>query len=200
MVISHWSLVKMLWLRLRKGDRRQETGDIFAEIGLTICDLEFGICDFEFGIWDLKFVIWDLGFFSFGSSWRTWRFILPRPRKIRLSKKAEKREWELEQRSAKSNHPIYHYGIKNISGWGAKSQRKKWNFQRCRKTLTTKTQRHEVLVKRLREETEKENGRQFCGNWFGYLWFGIWVLEFGIWDFSHLAVLGELGGLFFQKK
>jgi hypothetical protein len=23
-------------------------------------------------------------------------------------------------------------------------------------------------------------------------------LEFGIWDFSHLAVLGELGGLFFQ--
>jgi len=25
-------------------------------------------------------------------------------------------------------------------------------------------------------------------------------LEFGIWDFSHLAVLGELGGLFFQKK
>jgi len=25
-------------------------------------------------------------------------------------------------------------------------------------------------------------------------------LEFGFWDFSHLAVLGELGGLFFQKK
>jgi len=28
--------------------------------------------------------------------------------------------------------------------------------------------------------------------------FGIWNLEFGFWDFSHLAVLGELGGLFFQ--
>jgi hypothetical protein len=52
----------MLWLRLRKGDRRQETGDIFAEIGLTICDLEFGICDFEFGICDLGFgifLIWQ---------------------------------------------------------------------------------------------------------------------------------------------
>ena len=23
-------------------------------------------------------------------------------------------------------------------------------------------------------------------------------LEFGVWDFTHLAVLGELGGLFFQ--
>jgi len=25
-------------------------------------------------------------------------------------------------------------------------------------------------------------------------------LEFEIWDFSHLGVLGELGGLFFEKK
>jgi len=25
-------------------------------------------------------------------------------------------------------------------------------------------------------------------------------LEFEIWDFSHLAVLGELGGLFFQDQ
>jgi hypothetical protein len=25
-------------------------------------------------------------------------------------------------------------------------------------------------------------------------------LEFGIWDFSHLAVLGELGGLIFQDQ
>ena len=49
-----------------------------------------------------------------------------------------------------SNDPNLRYGLKNISGWEAKSQRKKWNFQRFRKTLTTKTQRHEVLVKRLR--------------------------------------------------
>ena len=33
---------------------------------------------------DFGLVIWDLGFFSFSSSWRTWRFNLPRPRKIRL--------------------------------------------------------------------------------------------------------------------
>ena len=64
----------------------------------------------------------------------------------------------MEQRSIQSNHPIYHYGIKNISGWGAKSQRNKWNFQRFRKTLTTKTQRHEVLVKRLRM-------RMVIGHW-----------------------------------
>ena len=45
MVIGHWSLVKRL--RLRKGERRQETGDSFAEIGLAICDLGFGIWDFS---------------------------------------------------------------------------------------------------------------------------------------------------------
>jgi len=28
--------------------------------------------------------------------------------------------------------------------------------------------------------------------------FVILNLGFGVWDFSHLAVLGELGGLFFQ--
>ena len=25
-------------------------------------------------------------------------------------------------------------------------------------------------------------------------------LEFGVWDFTHLAVLGEVGGLFFQDQ
>ena len=30
--------------------------------------------------------------------------------------------------------------------------------------------------------------------------FGIWVLEFGIWDFTHLPILGELGGLLFQDQ
>jgi len=71
----------------RKGERRQETGNSFAEIGLAT---------------------WDLGFFSFSGSWRTWRFNLPRPRKIRLRivighwslvkrlrKEVEKREWSL---------------------------------------------------------------------------------------------------------
>jgi len=28
--------------------------------------------------------------------------------------------------------------------------------------------------------------------------FGFWDLGFGICDFTHLAILGELGGLFFQ--
>ncbi|HPB01302.1 MAG TPA: hypothetical protein PLI55_10500, partial [Candidatus Marinimicrobia bacterium] len=83
-----------------------------------------------------------------------------------------------------SNDPNLRYGLKNISGWEAKSQRKKWNFQRCRKTLTTKTQRHEVLVKRLRmrmvishwslviskeakaEKRRKEAGRQEAGDSF----------------------------------
>jgi hypothetical protein len=35
--------------------------------------------------------------------------------RLRLRKEAEKRELESEQRSTKPNHPIYHYGIKNIS-------------------------------------------------------------------------------------
>ncbi len=105
----------------------------------------------------------------------------------------------------KINRSNYRYGIKNISGWEAKSQRKKWNFQRCRKTLTTKTQRHEVLVKRLRmrmvishwslviskeakaEKRRKEAGRQEAGDrrqetvsrklvWLSV----IWDLGFGI--------------------
>ena len=71
-------------LRLRKGDRRRETGDSFAEIGLAIWDLKFWILNFEFEICDLEFGIWDLGFYSFSGSWRTWRFNLPRLGKIRL--------------------------------------------------------------------------------------------------------------------
>ena len=54
MVISHWSLVIGKEIEKgRKGERRQETGDIFAEIGLTICDLEFGVWSLEFEIWNL---------------------------------------------------------------------------------------------------------------------------------------------------
>jgi hypothetical protein len=30
--------------------------------------------------------------------------------------------------SVKPNHPVYHYGLKNISGWEAKSQRKNGIF------------------------------------------------------------------------
>ncbi len=91
---------------------------------------------------------------------------------VKRLRKGEKETGNRKQetvRTIKINRSNYLYGLKNISGWEAKSQWIKWNFQRGRKTLTTKTQRHEVLVKRLREETEKENGRQFCGNWFGYL-------------------------------
>ena len=64
-------------------------------------------------------------------------------------------------------------GIKNISGWEAQSQRKKWNFQRFRKTLTTKTQRHEVLVKRL-------GMRMVIGHW--SLVIGHWALVIGHWS------------------
>ena len=38
---------------------------------------------------DFGLVIWDLGFFSFSSSWRTWRFNLLRLRGKRLRKEVE---------------------------------------------------------------------------------------------------------------
>ena len=44
----------------------------------------------------------------------------------------------------------------------------------------------------------KGERRQETGNSFAEIGLAICDLEFGIWDFSHLAVLGELGGLFFQ--
>ena len=37
--------------------------------------------------------------------------------------------------SVKPNHPVYYYGLKNVSDWEAKSQQKKWNFQRCNRTF-----------------------------------------------------------------
>ena len=53
------------------------------------------------------------------------------------------------------------------------------------------------------KEAEAEMGRkgerrQETGDSFAEIGLAICDLEFGIWDFSHLAVLGELGGLFFQ--
>ena len=46
----------------------------------------------------------------------------------------------------------------------------------------------------------KGERRQETGNSFAEIGLAICDLEFGIWDFSHLAVLGELGGLIFQDQ
>ena len=91
MVIGHWSLVIGKEVEVekgRKGDRRQSERlklsilNIITALRILhwISGLGFGICDFEFGIWDLGFGIWNLGFYSFTDSWRTWRFILLRPK------------------------------------------------------------------------------------------------------------------------
>ena len=45
----------------------------------------------------------------------------------RLRKEIEK----IDREGRRETVSTYRYGIKNISGWEAKSQRKKWNFQRC---------------------------------------------------------------------
>ena len=42
--------------------------------------------------------------------------------------------------------------------------------------------------------------RQEAGDSFAEIGLAICDLEFGFWDFSHLAVLGALGGLFFQDQ
>jgi len=57
---------------------------------------------------------------------------------------------------------------------------------------------HWSLVKRLR--LRKGERRQEEGVSFAEIGLAICDLEFEIWDFSHLAVLGELGGLFFQDQ
>ena len=61
---------------------------------------------------------------------------------------------------------------------------------------------HWSLVKRLSKEIEVEKGRkgerrQETGDSFAEIGLTICDLEFGVWDFSHLAVLGALGGLIF---
>jgi hypothetical protein len=53
---------------------------------------------------------------------------------------------------------------------------------------------HWSLVKRLR----KERLSRKAGDSFAEIGLAICDLGFGVWNFSHLAVLGALGGLFFQ--
>ncbi len=50
------------------------------------------------------------------------------------------------------------------------------------------------------KEAEAEKRRKEAGDSFAEIGLAICDLEFEIWDFSHLAVLGELGGLFFQDQ
>ena len=50
----------------------------------------------------------------------------------------------------------------------------------------------------INKEAEAEKGRQ--ESVLQKIGFAICDLGFGIWDFSHLAVLGELGGLIFQDQ
>jgi hypothetical protein len=63
-----------------------------------------------------------------------------------------------------------------FSGWGAKSQRNKWNFQRFRKTLTTKTQRISFS-----KEAENEVGHWSLGIGHWSLVIGHWSLVIGHW-------------------
>jgi len=48
-----------------------------------------------------------------------------------ISKEVEK----IDREGIRETVSTYRYGIKNISGWEAKSQRNKWNFQRCHSTF-----------------------------------------------------------------
>jgi|GEM_PF-2790804 hypothetical protein len=59
MVIGYWSLVISKEAETKKG--RRETVSRKLVWLFVICDLEFG-------------------FYSFTDSWRTWRFIIPRPK------------------------------------------------------------------------------------------------------------------------